>query len=347
MNGAADPELLSFSVRVLERHGGLVEQRADHLFSLLPGPLARSLDLPEEARLGGGEGFPLLYGSPVLDKLIHLATREVPIVYGQVEAPYLKKEGFEKLLDQDLRFQDGQVRLINRAEARTTYLLLIAHYVALSDERKEGLVRMGAHEASGALIPELEESLTNFSVQYFEPGHTPPHFPVRLEKTISSGLHGARVQAEAQLAEFFSSMQRRLRRDVHNTREYYEALKREMEENLKSPNLADGQRQERTAKIQALPRELESKIADLEHKYRVQVTLTGCAAMRILVPVVQIMVSLRYRKLERDLQVIWNPLTRLLDPLICEECQKTMRVLTPRDRGPRVFLLCPPCAAKQ
>jgi hypothetical protein len=345
MNGAADPELLSFSIQVLERHGGLVEQRIDHLFSLLPGPLARSLDLPEEARLGG-EGFPLLYGSPVLDKLIHLATREVPIVYGQVEVPYLKKEGFEKLMDQDLRFQDGQVRLVNRAEARTTYLLLIAHYVALSDERKEGLVRMGTHEASGALIPELVESLANFPVQYFEPGHTPSHFPVRLDKTISSALDGARVQAEAQLAEFFSSMQRRLRRDVRNTREYYEALKREMEDNLKNPNLADGQRQERTAKIQALPRELESKIADLEHKYRVQVTLTACAAMRILVPVVHVGVLLRYRKFQRELQVIWNSLTRRLDPLVCEECQKTMRVLTPRDQGSRVLLLCPSCAAE-
>jgi len=346
MNGATDPELLSFSVQVLERHGGLVEQRVDHLFSLLPGPLARSLELSEEARLGG-EGFPLLYGSPVLDKLIHLATREVPIVYGQVEVPYLKKEGFEKLVEQDLRFQDGQVRLVNRAEARTTYLLLIAHYVALSDERKEGLVRMGAHEASGALIPELEESLTNFPVQYFDPGQTPPHFPVRLEKTITYALQGARVQAESQLAEFFGSMQRRLRRDVRNTREYYEALKGEMEDKVKNPSLSDGQRQERRSKIEALPREMEAKIADLEHKYQVQVTLTACAAMRILVPVVQVGVLLRYRKFQRELQIIWNPLTRRLDPLVCEECQKTIRVLTPRDRGPRVLLLCPSCAAKR
>jgi len=346
MNGAADPELLSFSAQVLERHGGLVEQRDEYLLSLLPGPLARSLELPEEARLGG-EGFPLLYGSPVLDKLIHLATREVPVVYGQAEVSYLKKEGFEKLMEQDLRFQDGQIRMVNRAEARTTYLLLSAHFVALSDERKEGLVRMGVHEASGALIPELEESLKNFPVQYFEPGHTPPHVPLRLEKTISSALHGARAQAEAQLAEFFSSMQRRLRRDVRNTREYYEALKQEMEDNLKNPNLADGQRQERTAKIQALPRELESKIADLEHKYRVQVTLTACAAMRILVPVVQAGVLLRYRKSQRELQVIWNPLTRRLDPLTCEDCQGTMRGIIPRDQGPRVLLLCPHCTAKR
>ncbi len=346
MNATPDPELLSFSAQVLERHGGLVEQRDEYLLSLLPGPLARSLELPEEARLGG-EGFPLLYGSPVLDKLIHLATREVPIVYAQAEVSYLKKEGFEKLMEQDLRFQDGQIRIVNRAEARTTYLLLSAHYVALSDERKEGLVRMGAHEASGALIPELEESLMNFPVQYFGPGHTPPHFPVRLEKTISSALQGARAQAESQLAEFFSSMQRRLRRDVRNTREYYEALKREMEGTLNNPGLTDGQRQERRSKIEALPREMESKIADLEHKYRVQVTLTSCAAMRILVPVVQVGALLRYRKLQRDLQVIWNPLTRRLDPLVCEECQKTMRVLTPRDQGSRVLLLCSSCAAER
>jgi hypothetical protein len=346
MNAAPDPELLSFAVQVLERHGGLVEQGSDHLLSLLPGPLARSLELPEEARLGG-EGFPLLYGSPVLDKLIHLATREVPIVYGQVEVPYLKKEGFEKLMEQDLRFQDGQIRMVNRAEARTTYLLLSAHYVALSDERKEGLVRMGAHEASGALIPELEESLMNFAVQYFEPGRTPSHFPLRLEKTISSALHGARVQTERELAEFFSSMQRRLRRDVRNTREYYEALKGEMEDRLKSPGLSDGQREERRSKIDALPQEIESKIADLEHKYQVQVTLTACAAVRILVPVVQVGALLRYRKLQRDFQVIWNPLTRRLDPLTCEECRRTMRSIIPRDQKQRVLLLCPSCAGNR
>jgi hypothetical protein len=346
MNGTGDPELLSFSAQVLERHGGLVERRGDHLLSLLPGPLARLVELPEETQLGG-EGFPLLYGSPALDKLISLATREVPIVYGQVEVPYLKKEGFEKLMEQDLRFQDGQVRLVNRAEARTTYLLLIAHYVALSDERKEGLVRMGAQEASGVLIPELEEGLANFPLQYFDPGHTPSHFPTRLEKTISSALHGARVQAESQLAEFFSSMRRRLRRDAGNTREYYEALEGEMEDSLKNPSLTDGQRQERRSKMEALPREMKSKIADLEHKYRVQVTLTACAGMRILVPVVQVGVLLRYRKLQRDLQVIWNPITRRLDPLTCEDCQRTMRAITPRDQGPRVLLLCPSCAAKR
>ena len=113
------------------------------------------------------------------------------------------------------------------------------------------------------------------------------------------------------------------------------------------PGLSNGQRQERRSKIEALPREMEGKIADLEHEYQVQVTLTACAAMRILVPGMQVEVLLRCRKFRRDLLAIWNPLTRRLDPLVCDECQKTTRVLTPRDRGPRVLLPCPSCAAKR
>jgi len=46
--------------------------------------------LPEEAPLGADDA-PLLYGSPSLDRLIALATGEVPVAYGQIEVPYLKK----------------------------------------------------------------------------------------------------------------------------------------------------------------------------------------------------------------------------------------------------------------
>jgi hypothetical protein len=343
MNGTGDPELLSFSAQVLERHGGLVEPESDHLVALLPGTLARELEIPEETRLGSEE-FPLLYGSPLLDRIIHLATREVPIVYGQVEISYLKKAGFEQLLQQDLPFPDGQARVVSRGETRTTYMILVGRYVALSDERKEGLIRAAVSEATGTLIPELEESLPNFPLRYFEPGQVPPHFPGRLEKIISSALQGARGQAEEQLSEFFSSMRRRLRRDVRNTVEYYGALKREMEESLRNPHLTEIQRRERGAKIQGVAREMESKIADLENKYQVQVTVTACAALRLLVPVVQINILLRYRKLERTLQVTWNPITRRLDPMLCEGCGQTVRVLFPRDRDARISLLCPACS---
>jgi len=345
MNEVSDPELLTFSAQVLEKNGALVEQRSDHLLALLPLPLAHLLELPEEVKLGR-DGVPLLYGSPILDRLFHLATREVPIVYGQVEIPYLKKAGFEQLIGKDLSFLDGQVHIVSRAEARTSYMVLVCHYVALSDERKEGLVQLGVHEASGALISDLKERLSEFRLQFFGPGKVPPHFPGHLEQVLSHALSNARGRIEIELSDFLSSMRRRLRRDVRNTREYYEALKKEMEDSLENPNLTDGQRQERRAKIRELPEEMGHKIADLEHKYQVQVTITGCGAIRFLASVVQIMTEIKYRKFQRTAQVIWNPITRSLDPLVCEGCQGTIRSVYPREKNSQILLLCPSCSAK-
>jgi hypothetical protein len=344
MNNVSDPELFSFSARLLEKNGGLVEQGSDHLLTLLPPHLAHSLELPEEVRLGG-DGVPLLYGSPLLDRLIHLATGEVPIVYGQVEIAYLKKAGFEQLIGQDLSFIDGQVHMISRGEARTTYMLLICHYVALSDERKEGLVRVGVHEASGALIPDVEERLSEFRLQFFEPGKVPPYFPVHLEQALSCALKSARTRTETELSEFFSSMRRRLCRDVSHTREYYEALKKEMEDSLGRPHLTDAQRQERMVKILELPQEMANKIADLEHKYQVQVTLTGCAALRFIVSVVQVMVGINYRRFQRMVGLTWNPITQHLDPLVCERCQGAIRTIYLREKDSQILLLCPSCSA--
>lgn len=98
MSTDSDPELLAFAGELIEKRGGLIESHPDRLLALLPPDLARTLELPEEVPLGS-DSAPLLYGSPDLDRLIALATREVPVVYGQIEVPYLKKAGFEELVE--------------------------------------------------------------------------------------------------------------------------------------------------------------------------------------------------------------------------------------------------------
>ncbi|MFH1146800.1 MAG: hypothetical protein V1736_03750 [Pseudomonadota bacterium] len=345
MTQAVDPELFSFAEDLLERNGGLVEQRDDHLSALLPASLAQVLDLPEEAQLGG-EAAPLLYGSPILDRLVNLATGQVPVIYGQVEVRYLKKAGFEQLLGRDLVFTDGQVKVGPRAEARTTYMILSCHYIALSDERKEGLVQVAVNENSGASISGLAEGRLEFQNQFFSPGKVPPHFPVRVEQAIENAMQGAKVVVEAELRDFLSSMERRLQRDVKNTREYYEALAREMEDGLSHPNMTESQRQDRVAKIRDLPQETARKTQDLKQKYQVEVKLTACAAMRLLVDIAQIAFELRYRKLHRSVRTAWNPITRRLDPLVCENCRATISRIYPVIQGSDISLRCLACSRK-
>ncbi|MBM4285252.1 MAG: hypothetical protein FJ128_08375 [Deltaproteobacteria bacterium] len=345
MTSLSDPELYAFAAAVLERHGGLLEPADGQLLALLPSALARSLELPEEVHLGS-EQAPLLYGSPLLDRLVGLATREAPVAYGQIELPYLKKSGFEQCLERDLSFVGGQVRLASRAEARTTYMILFCRYVALSDERKEGLLQLGLHEASGAVIPGLTEAWEECSPSFFPAGQVPPHFPLHLQQALAGGLKQAGSAVTVRLKDFLTSMRRRLGRDVRNTREYYEALRLEMEAGLSHHHLTESQRQERLAKIAALPQERDRKIADLEQKYQIRVQISACAALRFLVDVVYLLLELSCRRLTRSLRVIWNPLTKRLDPLVCEACHGTSARIYPAARNAEVRLHCPSCSRK-
>ena len=339
-----DPELTSFCRTAIEEFGGLAEAEEQGLTAFLPPDLSRELDLPEEAAIGGEE-YPLLYGSPVLDRLVDLTTRETPLVYGRITFPYLKKAGFERLLQESLSFQGAKTEVLSRAETRSSYMDLTCRYLALSDERKEGLIQVGVAEKSGIVIPGLENCFGNQEVEYYPRNRIPPHFPSDIDQAAAAGLNWARARIRAELDPFYQSMQRRLKRDVRNTREYYEALAREMEESLQHRNLSPDQRRDRESKIRELPEEAERKVKDLKAKYRIEVDVRIAALVRYLVDVVQLQVRVVYRKLRRDIHVTWNPLHKALDPVVCEQCKRGMRIVHPVDYKSGFRLVCGECLA--
>jgi hypothetical protein len=120
-----------------------------------------------------------------------------------------------------------------------------------------------------------------------------------------------------------------------------------MEGGLSHPLLTEAQRRERLAKIGGLPQELARKITDLEQKYQVRVTVSACAALRFLVDVVHLLLDLKFRRLTRPLRVVWNPLTRRLDPLVCEHCRSTMQQVYPTARDDAVRVLCLACSRQR
>ena len=83
---------------------------------------------------------------------------------------------------------------------------------------------------------------------------------------------------------------------------------------------------------------------DLRQKYQVEVVITPCGALRLLVNVAQIMLEMRFRKAERSIRVVWNPLTRRLDPLVCERCHATINRIYPAGRNAGIELLCLNCS---
>ncbi len=341
--GVVESELLSFAARVIEKTGGVTECHADRVAALFPPEIAEKLEVPEELVVGGEE-TPLGYGTPLFERLVKMATEQTPVTFGYIEVPYLKKSGFEQVVAQDLTFDNGRVLVRGRAEARTSYMVLYCTYVAMSDERKEGLVRVAIHESSGAVIEGFEQELRHWNLQPYQTGQVPPHFPVHLKESIQRAMARAEQLVAVELQEFVSSMRRRLVRDVNNTKEYYEALAREMEATLNRSNLSESQRRERLAKISELPVEAARKIADLQGKYNIEVRLRACAARRLLVEVVQLVAEIQYKNLTRSLPLLWNPVSRRVDPLVCDHCGATVRRMHVGRDSTRIHLLCPDCS---
>jgi len=239
-----DVDVLSFAAQAIERSGGLVETEGTEIQTLLPGDLAKDLGIPEDARFGS-EQLPLAHGSPVLNELIRRATIRVPVIYGEVNLPYLKKEGFDRMILRDFSLMKSRTNIASRLESRTTYLFMACRYVALSDERREGMVHVAVHEKTGIPANEMLDGLKELPINYFHPGKIPPMFPEERDKAIRSAIEEAKEPARKRLEAFFDSMKRHLARDAQNTREYYEAIESEMKASLGRTGLATEQRAQR------------------------------------------------------------------------------------------------------
>ena len=338
-----DLDLIRFTTQFLEKKGALVDANSDHIHALLPLDLADILNLPEEVRLGDDD-HPLLYGSPILDRLVQTATASIPVTYSAVSIPYIKKAGFDAAIAQDLSFVNGKFQIGVRAETRTSYMVITSRYVALSDERKEGLKRLAFHESSGAIVEGFDDSIIDFECTYYRQGHLPPQFSPRIGLSLNTVLKSLQGRIELELEPFLDSMRRRLHRDVTNTREYYQSLAEEMRTSLAHPNLSDAQRMERQQKIDNLPSEADRKTADLQHKYDTRIQIRACAGERYLVDVAQLLLTIIYRKATRTLPVFYNPVTRRIDPLVCEACKKTTRRIFLKDGKTSFVLVCPGCS---
>jgi hypothetical protein len=348
MNSENLSDLLLFGRRYLESRGAVIEATPDGFDALLPQGLAESLGIPDyvqfkEARsTESKDEYTLTYGSPLLDKMVELSCDRLPLTCCQLSFHYLKSQGFDRLIQDQFTFRKTLCRVTSTAAIKTDYLALTCRYVARSDEQKEGLVLFSFHLDTGALIPLQMEKLVGAGAE-ISPLHA---FSINKEKwdRIINVLPWVSEPAiEEQIRDFRESMNRRLRRDTKNIEEYYQTLKKEMELSLERAGLSTRLVQERREKIELIPEELAKKKEDLLRKYSIRVKVIPCAALVIRTPAVRVLCDAHVGREKRPLSLTYNPLTKALDPLICQGCSSTTTTVSFCSRH---HVLCPQCSEK-
>jgi len=82
-------------------------------------------------------------------------------------------------------------------------MVITSRYVVLSDERKEGLMRLTFHEPTGAIIAGFEDAITvtGFECTYYRQGNLPSEADRKIADLHPSAAgHEERLKAVAKLS---------------------------------------------------------------------------------------------------------------------------------------------------
>ena len=352
--------LQRFVAELLEREGGAVEPvEPEGLEVLTPPALQKTLDLPEMARLGFGPELPVGARRVSLESDWMEALEAVLDGHGRylqqvLDPPNPPPDDPQRVLQRTLELDNATWRLKGVEPAWTRYQILTFAYTALSDEKRDGLLQVGLNLANGATLDGLLERLLEERDQAPRIDAPPPAVQLpppwqgrQLETVLGRTLP---LRVRGQLEPFLRSLGRRQGRDLERLHHYHDDLRREALTRLAAlprEGLSDRQQAERereTARLEAIGREYQAKVADLRQKYAMTVSIQWVQTLELAMPVQRFQVLLKRRKGERLFPLDWNPLAHRLEPAPCEYshtperprmvCDQALHLISPAAGAP-------------
>ncbi len=248
--------------------------------------------------------------------ILILINKSIPVPFS---APYLKREGFDKLIDGQFTFHGAKGTVGSADEDVCSYILLTIRYVAQSDEQKEGLMELAFNGRTGALVEGFQKGFET-AERSFHVGAGDRGPQGDMANAAGWVQRYGPAMVSERIREFKQRMERRFQRDAESLHVYYTSLQQEMEESLRRPGLSPQSIQDRREKIALLPQEHERKKNDLLNKYRLRVTLYLCGAIHTATPCIKVLYQLSVGKKRKALSLYYNPLTKCMEPVVCRHC---------------------------
>src|SRR5262245_53970522 len=328
MNESAN-RFRNFTASLLEYEGALVERiEPESLEAMLPGNLQEQLQAPEFLRLGFAADLPsnaqrASLESDWLERLSRLLVRRGEQFKFFADAVLPPLSYADHAVARSVTLQNAVYRLVSVERAWTRYQILLFRYTAISDEKREGMIKFGFNLLQGSAIDDFVEQLLSNILDGVTPkamakpatDQLPEDWPApRLQEVLTRAVPH---RVNTQLRQFLNGMQRRLDRDQARLHEYFAGLRQESLLRLKKQK---GDSARERLRLDTATREYQAKVDDLKQKYDLRVNVELSQALEIVCPVQRITLLIKRRKGERKMALDWNPFSRLIDPLPCEWC---------------------------
>jgi hypothetical protein len=317
----SDPIIATLE-KIVCLHDGIAEPASEHILNaLLTENIASLLSLPEEVTFTTKVDVPqsvfVTYHSEILNKLSDLlATKGLISALGVKFDGYLKTTGFEKTISERFVVQNGLIRFVEAKPLITRYILCNVAYTANADEKRIGLVSFIINELTGVTPVEIGDALFWESDRISVDNQSTP-LSIPIEELLKLIEHQSAILIGTSLLNWQAKLTRARARDEDRLKAYYNTISSEIRNKIVSKHLSGDDKDKELARIEATNRELSRKLLDIQERYAMTVEAWLHSAMIIHLPTVHIQCELQRKKAKRTVTAVWNPFTKIIEPLRC------------------------------
>ena len=357
--------LQRFVADLLTAEGALVEPIEPEGLDVLASPAVQSaLGVAEMCRLGFGTTLPsdaqrVGLETDWLDRFARLMGERGRWARHILRPELRALSDTERVLGHELALDNATFRLLGVTPAWTSYLILDFHYSAVSDDKRDGVLRLGVNQATGALPDAVLDAVAPWlegdDVAQAGPdaADLPPAW--HRQRVLDLVAHALPARLDTALAPFVKGLQRRLGREQDRLYDYHNDLYRTASRRAAGLAEADPGRPREALRIAAIAREYQAKLDDITRQYAMRVTVAWTQTLVLEMPVQRFEVQIRRRKAERTILLDWNPLARRLESPVCEfsfsterprlACDDAVHLVAPAGLGPCIGCGKPFCRA--
>ena len=370
---------------ILAYHGAIVEKAEDGCLDVIAPPeVSKVLNTPEYTRLCFSHKEPLplekiiyaSYDSDFFNSIGKLLEDKGKFAIVSLEPVNPKIEKIVRKISEELILANATFRLGKIETGNVSYLLIYFKYVALSDERHEGILSVLVNEMTLSTLPlengvdEIMERINETDVKIETPED-------QLLKALKSSYTASTGMVRERLKDFVISLERRLNRDIKRVYDYYETLREEtisaierkavgkmeqqyLENRAKIEQMIREKRWEWNrdekidkllAKLDVIETERKWKVQDLIAKYALKIQIIPMTAIRITARTPIFWINIKRRLASRQFPLSYNPVVKHLDALPCESCFNPQGVYYICDDNLHIicancFKACPHCGKR-
>jgi tetratricopeptide (TPR) repeat protein len=324
-------KIRSFVTKCLESVGTLVEFTAynyaevlipDELIDYFDGENYYKLAFDFDVARRHQEAELVTYGSYFLDKVLDLASQRGLTCRRHIVDEALELRNLPQKIAGRITLRNQKMNFVANSPVLYHYLLFSFKVSYVSDEREDQIIKLLVNLNTGHVDNRMLESIG--SAFFTDNPHT--NYGAENMQSVDYAYKIATEALDEQIQPKIHEIQNKIRirliGEKNRITEYYDQIDNELKLKLEKLNEKENKEGANTIndKLRLSMIERQRRLKEIEEKNALNAYVTLFNATLISQTKIRNKYNVKKGKTERDIYVVWNPILKDVEPLICEIC---------------------------